>query len=116
MAGQPVRDVPYLVLTVSASARRNDWFQIPALRDAHADLVRDVESGDQARVREALSVFRRAAVLSPDLLSRDGARPGRPGHQGGHAGHGNPSDLRRGDNPPFARSRPAVRRAARRLI
>lgn len=74
VAGHPVRDVPYLVLTVSASPRRDDWFQIPTLRDAHADLVRDVASGSQARVREALGVFRRAAVLSPDLLSRDGAR------------------------------------------
>lgn len=72
--GEPVQAHPYVVVTVEANERRDDWFQIPALAEAHRALVADVATGDQARVREALAVFRRAAVLSDDLLAADGAR------------------------------------------
>jgi hypothetical protein len=67
-------DHPYLVWSVEATPWRDDWTQIPAVRDQHEDLVREVESGDVNRVREALASFRRTAVTSADLLAADGAR------------------------------------------
>ena len=72
--GEPVRGHPYVVVTVEAHDRRDDWFRIPSLAEAHRALVAEVATGDQARVREALSVFRRTAVLNDDLLAADGAR------------------------------------------
>lgn len=72
--GELVTEHPYVVVTVEAHSRRDDWFQIPSLAKAHKALISAVETGAQARVDEALAVFRRAAVLNDDLLAADGAR------------------------------------------
>ncbi|HET7486937.1 MAG TPA: hypothetical protein VFJ85_03350 [Acidimicrobiales bacterium] len=72
--GQPVRDQPYVVVTLDAHDRRDDWSAIPALVKAHEALAAEVRTGNQARVGDALAVFRRAAVLDDDLLAADGLR------------------------------------------
>lgn len=72
--GDPVVDHAYLVFSIDAHPRRDDWSQIPDVREAHEDLVKEVARGDFERVDDAKGAFRRAAVMSPDLLAADGAR------------------------------------------
>lgn len=65
---------PYLLFTVTASERRDDWAQIPELL-ADYERIRDAaKKGDMSEAEQALAVFRRTAVLSPDLLAKDGVR------------------------------------------
>ena len=72
--GRPLTEHAYLVVSIAAQERRDDWPELPGLRDAHQDLVRAVEKADFAGVKDALGAFRRVAVTSPDLLAVDGAR------------------------------------------
>lgn len=72
--GGPIADHAYLVISIEAQARRDDWPELPGMREAHQDLVRAVEKADFDGVKDALGAFRRVAVTSPDLLAADGAR------------------------------------------
>lgn len=72
--GEPVTEYPYLTFSVESHARRDDWFQVPQLREAHQALTEEVYRAEVGRVEAALAAFQRAAVLSPDLLARDGSQ------------------------------------------
>lgn len=65
---------PYLLFTLTASEQRDDWSQIPELRSAYAGICDAARAGDLAQAQHALAMFRRTAVLSPDLLAKDGQR------------------------------------------
>lgn len=72
--GKEISDHAYLVVSIEAQERRDDWPELPGVRDAHQDLMRAVERADFDGVKDALGAFRRVAVTSPDLLAVDGAR------------------------------------------
>jgi len=71
--GVALRD-PYLVFTIGAGERRHDWAAIPGLTARYADIDDAVADDDQPRAMQALALFRRAALFSPDLLRADGNR------------------------------------------
>lgn len=72
--GNPVRDYPYLVFKVEASADRPDWFLIPELHEPYQQLQAAVREDAVAEVKEFLSLFRRTALTCPDLLTADARR------------------------------------------
>jgi len=73
-SGQPVRDYPYLVLEISASDKRDEWFDIPDLKETYQELQDAARKGKVEDAKAAFSVFRRAALVCDDLLQRDGER------------------------------------------
>jgi hypothetical protein len=70
-AGEALVDFPYAIVAVEASARRDDWFQVPELAGVYATLREDVAKGRLESVKESLAVFKRTTLTSPDLLTRD---------------------------------------------
>lgn len=71
--GSPVTE-PYIVFSIDAETRRDDWPGIPLLGDLYEQLRGMAERGDLTGSREVLAAFRRAAVFSADLLTADGER------------------------------------------
>jgi hypothetical protein len=69
--GKPIRDVPYIVFQVSSSPKRNDWFMIPELVEAHQALKAAVKSIDKTKIREALMAFKTVVLTSSDLVLKD---------------------------------------------
>lgn len=74
--GKTVIDAPYMLLDVSATKERADWFSVPDLAAAYRQLGDDVRKGDFREVSISLRMFQRAAMTSPDLLHADAKRIG----------------------------------------
>jgi hypothetical protein len=72
LSGAPAQE-SYLVFSIEASSSRHSWARIPEIQHAYRDVVGDVQRDPEA-VRTSLEMFRRVAVLSPDLLAADGER------------------------------------------
>ncbi|MDI1256730.1 MAG: hypothetical protein PSV16_11580 [Flavobacterium sp.] len=70
-SGKAVKDYPYMVFEISSTASRNDWFNIQDISTKYNDLQLEVQRGDYNKAKEALSVFKRAVLTSPDLISKD---------------------------------------------
>lgn len=68
--GSPLQD-PYMVLEVSVSDTRDDWFMIPEIQKPYAELREAVRGGNFEEVKKALVAFERAAWTSDDLLIKD---------------------------------------------
>ena len=66
----------HLVFTVHGTEKRADWASIPELKERWEDCRQAIIEGRHSRVDDALAVFRRTAVTSPDLLSQHGAKLG----------------------------------------
>jgi hypothetical protein len=69
--GTPFRSHPYLVLSISTSDKKEDWFDIPELAAAYKKLQDNVRSGDINAAKDSLTIFKRFVLTSNDLLSRD---------------------------------------------
>lgn len=69
--GQQIADYPYLLLCFEASPTRDDWFQIPELKDAYKKLQEAVKTRQEVATKEAWAVFETTALLCPDLLPDD---------------------------------------------
>ncbi len=72
--GGTVQDYPYMVLKVEASSKRDDWFRIPELAEAHNRLADDVRAGRFNAAKDSFTVFKQAALFSYDLLDEDAQR------------------------------------------
>ncbi|HWA84060.1 MAG TPA: hypothetical protein VG820_11520 [Fimbriimonadaceae bacterium] len=72
--GRPVERFPYLVLKVTASQEKDDYYNIPELGAGYSNLVAAARKGDSRRVKEELASFVRMATYSMDLLPDDGKR------------------------------------------
>jgi hypothetical protein len=70
-SGAPIGQYPYLVFGVKVSQNRDAWFMIPELAQAHGQLRKTIQGGDQTRVDEAFVVFKRTALTCSDLLLAD---------------------------------------------
>lgn len=66
--GRPVTHFPYIVVTIEASPDRNDWMSIPELKAAYLEVAEAVKRDKPDEYKEALSTFRRTALLNGDLL------------------------------------------------
>lgn len=71
--GRPVTD-PYLVLSISSAATRDDWMRIPDLLDAYHRLEQPFRQGSVADIGPLLHAFKITLLLSPDLLRADAIR------------------------------------------
>jgi len=73
-SGTPITDHPYLVFSIEASDRRDDWFLVPELAKAYQDLKEVAEKGQTSEATDAFAVFRRISLTSPELLRADAKR------------------------------------------
>ncbi len=69
--GQPLAQYPYMVISIEASTRREDWFQIPELGTTYNDLKQAIIKGSIQSVKEAQTVFNRTTLTCPDLITDD---------------------------------------------
>jgi hypothetical protein len=70
-AGSAIRNYPYVVFSIEAKRDRPNWFEIADLKKAYDELSAEVQRGRVPETEEAFAVFRRMALLSPDLLFDD---------------------------------------------
>jgi hypothetical protein len=70
--GQPLSDA-YCVFSIRATPQKADYGEIPELRERHAALMTAIGSGKATEARDALTAFRLATVISPDLIPADAA-------------------------------------------
>jgi hypothetical protein len=68
--GQSLKDYPYIVVAIEAQPDRPDWFNIPELAAAYAELMDEVRKGKYQPTMEALAVFKRVAITCPDLFTK----------------------------------------------
>jgi len=66
--GRPVTHYPYIVASIEASPDRNDWMSIPELKTAYFEVAEAVKRDKPDEYKDALSTFRRTALLNGDLL------------------------------------------------
>jgi hypothetical protein len=66
--GDAITGVPYLVFSIEGNTGRPDWAQIPDLKTAYADFAKAAVAGNQNEANEAVKLFERRALLSPELL------------------------------------------------
>lgn len=68
--GRRLAHAPYLIFSVTQSAVRDDWYQIPAISDAYNKLVSAVrEQKSYKEVSSYFEHFRRVVFTDPDILS-----------------------------------------------
>lgn len=66
--GRPLTHYPYIVVSIEASNTRNDWMSIPELKTAYGEVADAVKRDKPDEYKEALSSFKRTALLNDDLL------------------------------------------------
>lgn len=71
--GDPLQ-AAYCVFSIRATDRKPEFGEIPELKAAFAALRAQIIAGDRDRALEALAVFRRTAIVSPDLIPHDAQR------------------------------------------
>jgi hypothetical protein len=69
--GTSLKDYPYLVIEVKKDKARNDWFKIPELAQAYAQIQAEYRNGDAEATQDAITTFRRIALTNNDLLEDD---------------------------------------------
>jgi len=68
--GKPLQ-AAYCVFSIRASQRNPDWGEIQPLKDAYADFTRAIGAGKHKEAEDALAVFNRQVIITPDLISAD---------------------------------------------
>lgn len=68
--GQPLRDAPYFVFSLDATASRSDWRKLPGLDDAWAGVTSATKDGDKSKLESAYERVKRIVYASDDLLIR----------------------------------------------
>lgn len=72
--GESVTGYPYMVFSIEASNKRDGWSDIPDLADAFDKLTAAARTGNVQVTKDALEVFRRTALTSPDLTRDDASK------------------------------------------
>jgi hypothetical protein len=66
-----ISDYPYLIFSIDASNKRDDWFHIPDIKAAHDELMEALRRNKLKEAeQEIFPHFRRICLTSPDLLLR----------------------------------------------
>ncbi|MGB6724370.1 MAG: hypothetical protein WBE74_00615 [Terracidiphilus sp.] len=83
-SGVPVNRFAYMVLTIEVAEERQNWMQIPAIREAEAALdqavraagrkIADPKSEENGKVQDALAACIWECTNNPDLCEEDGER------------------------------------------
>lgn len=72
--GQMFKEYPYMVFTVAQDVMRQDWYNLPDLKNPYKELQEAVRKGDYNAAKELIVTFRRSVLTSDDLITRDGVR------------------------------------------
>jgi hypothetical protein len=67
-AGQPVRDAPYFVFSIDATASRTDWRKLPGLEEGWASVSAAAKDGEKAKLEAAWERVKRIVYASEDLF------------------------------------------------
>jgi hypothetical protein len=71
--GRRVTGIPYMIFSVSQSAIRDDWYQIPAISIAYNHLIDVIrEQKSYKEVNSYFEHFRRVVLTDPDILAGHG--------------------------------------------
>ena len=68
--GKPLES-GYAVFSIRHSLQKNDFGEIPDLKERYAALQAAIRSNDKKNVQDALTAFRLATLASPDLIPSD---------------------------------------------
>jgi hypothetical protein len=72
--GKAFRNFPYIVFSIEASRRRDDWMTIPELKSAWDAIAKAAKKGDTNDAEQLLRQFSLIARWSPDLVPADADR------------------------------------------
>jgi hypothetical protein len=72
--GKPLTGFPYMVFSITKQNIRSDWAKIPYLLETYNELRAAVRKGSFTEAEQLLTVFKRVAMTSEDLLLSDSAR------------------------------------------
>ncbi len=72
--GEPLTQYAYLVYRIGSLEKKADFGAIPEISAAYTDCQSAIRTGNQTNAEEALKVFRRIVLTSPDLISKDARR------------------------------------------
>jgi hypothetical protein len=72
--GNTIKDYPYLVFKITQSRERNDWYNLPDLKEPYGKLQAAVKAGNYTDAEDLLRIFKRFALTSNDLLFADADR------------------------------------------
>lgn len=79
--GKPFRQHPYIIFSIEASSRRDDWMMIPDLKAAWDSVGLAIRKGDVDKAEQLLRQFSLMARLSADLVPDDAERLARKGQE-----------------------------------
>jgi hypothetical protein len=65
--GVEIDNYPYFVFSVESSKTRNDWQEIPGLKESLLSVNAALKKGDVKKFDREFEAFKRTALLSPDL-------------------------------------------------
>lgn len=68
--GKAVSDYPYIVFSVESTLTRENWYEIPELTNAWADLREAGKQSDTQKMQEAFIAFKRTVLTSSDLIDK----------------------------------------------
>jgi hypothetical protein len=77
--GKAFRKYPYIVFSIEASRRRDDWMTIPELKSAWDAVAKAARKGETDEAEQLLRQFSLIARWSPDLVPEDAARLSKKG-------------------------------------
>jgi hypothetical protein len=72
--GLAYRDQPYMVIAIEGSTRRDDWMNIPELKNAWDAIGTAAKAGEQNKAEQLFRQFDLIARWSPDLIPKDAQR------------------------------------------
>lgn len=72
--GEAYRDQPYIVFAIEGSDRRDDWMNIPDLKNTWDAIGTAAKEGEQNKAEKLFGQFELIARWSPDLIPKDAQR------------------------------------------
>jgi hypothetical protein len=72
LSGKPL-DKGYFVLSIRKTEQKTDFGEIPELKEKYAAIQAAIRANKQTEAEDALTAFRLATIVSPDLITKDAA-------------------------------------------
>jgi hypothetical protein len=73
-ANGPIVEHPYVVFSMDATSKRDDWFKIPEIAAAYRDLKEALSRRDNVGAVANFEAFKVACLLSEDLITDDATK------------------------------------------
>ncbi len=69
--GFAVQDYPYLVLEITMTEKRDDWYMIPEIAKAYQELQLSIQQGNEENIRLNHHIVKKVIITSRDLIPAD---------------------------------------------